>query len=247
MKLNSNNFSISLKIITLLIILLPILPIQSTKAEVTWDYVILGSSIGTWEWPEYYGEYIENDLGVNVKLHNYSVNFQSVSGLLNYLRNNEKLRDDIRNAEVITIGVGFRDMQLAIPIYGAGGKNQPQQIEMGLKTFREAYDAMLTEILSLRSPDTIIRVMDFYCPYVQNHKDLGIYENTKRYWMKFNKCITQVAKKHNIPVAQVFQEMNGPHGDYDPNEKSYLHRDGKHLNDEGYKVVAKLFRELGYT
>jgi len=39
----------------------------------TWDYVILGSSIGTW-WARIYGDMVESDLGVKIRYHDYYVN-----------------------------------------------------------------------------------------------------------------------------------------------------------------------------
>ncbi len=240
MKYDSNRYIIASVLITILVIFLTINPTQSAKKEKTWDYVILGSYLETCGWTEYYGDYIETDLGVTIVRHDYMWPSQLASMLLENLRNKEELRDDIINAEVITIGVGIADMRYAILYY-------PQRINEELKTFRETYDAILSEILSLNnSTDTIIRVMDFYCPSVQSHKDSGIYEDTKRYWMKFNKCIAEVAEKHGILVAQVFQAMNGVHGDDDPNAQGYLASDGLHLSDKGYLVVANLFRELGY-
>ena len=233
-------FIVALIVISFIIIIFPISPIRSAKKEKTWDYVILGGMIGTWRSTEYYGDYIETDLGVTIVRHDYMWPEQMVSQLLENLRKKEDLRDDIINAEVITIGVGFADMDYTA-LYS------PHLINEKLKTFRETYDAILSEILSLNnSTDTIIRVMDFYCPYLRLYTDRGIYEDTKRTWMEFNTCIAEVAEKHGIPVAQVFQAMNGVHGDDDPNEKGYLASDGQLLNDEGHQVVAKLFRELGY-
>ena len=230
---------IPLTVLALITILFPISPIRSAKKEKTWDYVILGCGRGTW-WTDYYGDYIETDLGVTIVRHDYMWPSLLASMLLENLQNKEELRNDIINAEVITIGVGFFDMNYAT-LYS------PHRINEELKTFRETYDAILSEILSLNnSTDTIIRVMDFYCPYLRQYTDRGFYEDTKRYWMEFNTCIAEVAEKHGIPVAQVFQAMNGVHGDDDPNEKGYLASDGQYLSDEGYKVVAKLFRELGY-
>jgi lysophospholipase L1-like esterase len=231
---------VKLIVISSIIIIFPISPIRSAKKEKTWDYVFIGGARGTWGWTEYYGDYIETDLDVTIVRHDYHYPKLLASMLLENLQNNEELRYDIINAEVITIGVGFYDMNFAT-LYA------PHLINEKLKTFRETYDAMLSEILSLNnSSDTIIRVMDFFCPYLRRYTDRGIYEDTKRYWMEFNKCIADVAEKHGIPVAQVFQAMNGIHGDDDPNEKGYLAPDGVTLSDEGNKVVANLFRELGY-
>jgi hypothetical protein len=233
-------FIVVLIVIAFIIILFPIFPTRSAKKEKTWDYVFIGGAIGTFGWTEYYGDYIETDLGVTIVLHDYHWPMQWASMFLEDLQNKEELRDDIINAEVITIGVGFYDMNYAV-LYSSHPINEK------LKTFRETYDAILSEILSLNnSSDTIIRVMDFYFPYVQSYKDSGIYEDTKHHWVEFNKCIAEVAEKHGIPVAQVFQAMNGIHGDDDPNEKGYLASNSLTLSDEGYWVVAKLFRELGY-
>jgi hypothetical protein len=74
----------------------------------TWDYVALGDS-----WPagfgveksyvEYYAEFIEQDLGVRVEVHNFAMSGQSATRLLGQLRNKEELREAIQSAEVITI------------------------------------------------------------------------------------------------------------------------------------------------
>jgi len=211
----------------------------------TWDYVVLGSSIGTW-WAPYYGDLMESDLGVKIVYHDYYVGSQPVSGLLHNVINNEKLREDIRKAEVITIGVGSADIRGAIRRHNEFSRSDRRQLEQEVKVFRETYNSMLSEVVSMASPtDTIIRIMDFYCPYVGQHKEKGIYSSTKQYWMKFNKCIIQAGRRHSIPVARVFEAFNGPLGDDDPVDKGYL-ADGVHSNEKGMKLIAEEFRKLGY-
>jgi lysophospholipase L1-like esterase len=220
-------------------------PLPDVTGE-TWDYIILGSSIGTW-WAQYYGDLVESDLGVKLIYRSYYESHQSVFGLLKNIRNDERLRGDIQKAEVITIGVGSADMFYAVTNFGAGGQNDQTRLKEEVNTFRETYETMLTELLSLTSPtDTIIRVMDFYYPYVGRDQEKGIYNQTKRSWQRFNKCIIQAARKHGIPVAQVFQAFHGSHGNDDPAEKGYLDPDGKHSSEAGMKVIAEEFRKLGY-
>ncbi len=213
----------------------------------TWDYVILGSSIGTW-WAEYYGDLVESDLGVELLYHNYYVGSQTVSELLFNIRNMERLREDIQKAEVITIGVGCADMFTVIETFGADGfLKDPKRIKEKLDEFRETYDSMLTELLSLTSPtDTIIRTMDFYYPYVGIYQARGIYNQNKQYWQEFNKCIVQVSQKYGIPVAKVFEAFHGPQGNDDPVEKGYLDGWDIHSSEEGEKVIAAEFQKLGY-
>jgi len=220
-------------------------PLPDVTGE-TWDYVILGSSIGTW-WAENYGALMESDLGVKIVYHSYSAHNQSVGQLLQGVIRNDELREDIRTAEVITIGSGFADMYVdAIRGYTLGAYDR-QEMEQKVKAFRETYNSMLDEVLTLASPsDTIIRTMDFYYPYVSYDQEKGIYNQTKRYWQKFNKCIVQAARKRGIPVANVFAVYNGLDGNNDPVDKGYITYDRFNPSEEGMKVIAEEFRKLGY-
>jgi hypothetical protein len=220
-------------------------PLPDVAGE-TWDYVILGSSIGTW-WAENYGALIEADLGVKIVYHSYYVGGQPVGKLLQSVISNERLREDIRTAEVITIGSGFADMYFdAILLYNDGIYNR-QEMEQKVKAFRETYDSMLDEVLTLASPsDTIISTMDFYYPYVGKDQEKGRYNQNKRYWQKFNKSIVQAARKRGIPVADVFAAYNGLDGNDDPVDKGYIAGDRLHPSEEGMKVIAEEFRKLGY-
>ena len=51
--------------------------------------------------------------------------------------------------------------------------------------------------------------------------------------------------ERGILVADTGSALNGPNRDEDPCDKGYLY-DGIHENDEGAKVVADVFRKLGY-
>jgi len=215
-------------------------------AAETWDYVILGSSIGAW-WAEYYGDLVESDLGVKLVYRNHWAPGQLVWELLRNIRIDETLRSDIKEAELITIGVGINDMFYEIETSVAGGLVDKDRLSKKLDTLRETYDTMLTELLSLTSPtDTIIRTMDFYYPYIGRDQEKGIYSETKRWWQEFNKRIVEVAGKHGIPVAKIFEAFHGSGGNDDPAEKNYLDADGRHSSEEGMKVIAAEFHKLGY-
>ena len=88
--------------------------------------------------------------------------------------------------------------------------------------------------------------MDFYYPYVGRDREKGIYDQTKRYWQEFNESIVEVARKHGIPVAKVFQAFHGSDGTDDPVKKNYLDQDGRHSSEEGMRVIAAEFQKLGY-
>jgi hypothetical protein len=171
------------------------------------------------------------------------------------VQNDEKLRADIRQAELVTIGVGFADMYFdCMTDYPGLGTHERKQrkesrrkVEKKVQIFRETYDALLDEVLDLASStDTVIRVMDFYFPFVAMYREMGIYDETMHYWKAFNECIINSARKHNIPVAHIFLLFNGANGDEDPVEKGWIAYDGLHPNEIGKELIAAEFRKLGY-
>jgi hypothetical protein len=212
-----------------------------------WDYVILGCSIGTW-WYSYYQAHMESDLGITLAIHNYYVSGQPLADLYKNLLNNESLRDDIRKAEVITIGIGFFDMYFS-PFFHKyiNGLSDDNQLEQKIKVFRETYDLMLDEVVKLASTShTLIRIMDLYFPDVRRHREMGIYSISKKYWMKFNECIHESGLLHGIPVAHIFEAFNGLDGEDDPILKGYISGDRLHPSRQGLELIAEEFLRLGY-
>jgi lysophospholipase L1-like esterase len=155
-----------------------------------WDYVALGDSwaagygvVGGRSYVVYYAAHIEADLGVKVTLHNWGRSGLSSGGLLAMLRNNQELRNAISEAEVVTFEIGGNDMIVPLQVYrfgSCGGADNLDCCRERLTSFRANFDAIIAEILSLRSTtDTIIRTMDYGYPWVNRDKELGIYEDLK--------------------------------------------------------------------
>lgn len=166
--------------------------------------------------------------------------------LFRNVMNNERLREYIRKAEVITIGVGSADMFNAIQDFALELIDQ-RELEETVEEFRKTYNSLLSDVVSIASPtDTYIRIMDIYFPWVGRYKEKVIYSSVKHYWMKFNECIRQAGNRNSIPVAYIFQAFNGPRSGDDPADKGYLGYDGKHSSEKGMKLIAKEFHKLGY-
>lgn len=210
----------------------------------SWDYVVLGDSTA-WGFPDYYAADIEADLGVKVTVHYRTVGNLSSGVLLSMLRDDQELRSDISKAEVVTFIANPTEHIGWHIITGTGTHDCSPEALAG---YRADLDAIITEILSLRggSP-TIIRAMDYYCPIYSQWKARGEYEENRRCWEALNEIIHQAAAEHNVPVAHVYDAFNGPNHDEDPREKGYIGPDGQHTSKEGRKVIADLFRELGYA
>jgi hypothetical protein len=215
-----------------------------------WDLVIFGSS-QAWGIGELYAAYIEEDLGVKVTVHDEIAGSQTAYGLLKNLRELERLRELVSEAEVVTFqGSHTASISETNPFdYDCAFAWEFYVVNCSIETFDKYIadlEAIIEEILSLRdgSP-TIIRAMDYYCPIYSEFKEQGIYEECSQCWENSNIAIHQAAAAYNVPVARVYDAFNGPNHDEDPHDKGYLLIDG-HTNEQGQKVIARLFHELGY-
>lgn len=188
-------------------------------------------------------------MGVKVTVHDWTVGDQHSVALLRALRNNQELRSDIREAEVVTFYIPPEHLRTALYSYmdgSCGGEDNQDCFREGLTLYKADVDAIIAEILWLTSTsDTLIRAMTYYNSLVNYHKELGIFEDLNPYFQALNEYVVQVASEHNIPVAQVYLAFNGPNGDEDPADKGYM-SDLWHTNSVGAALIADLHRELGY-
>jgi len=67
-------------------------------------------------------------------------------------------------------------------------------------------------------------------------------------WRNLNQALFEIAREEGIQTADVYQAFNGADGIQNPEDKGYDTKgDFDFLsNQTGYKVIAGLFRSLGY-
>ena len=217
-----------------------------------WTYVALGDSwtgniCGGLSYVDYYADYIESDLGVKVRVLNEQINDLYMDELLSNLRTKQQLRNEISEAKVVTFLIGGGDAEGIVLNPGV------TDIRKALAPWREIYDAVIDEILSLRSTsDTIIRAIDYGNPWVSYLKKQGILDQVYPNCAAWVEQIAEAASEHNIPVARVYLAWNGPNGDEDPVAKGYTCGDVSklqsvvHPNEAGNRVIAEVLRKLGY-
>ena len=221
----------------------------------TWDYVALGDS-----WPagygveksyvDYYAEFIEQDLGVQVEVHNFSVSGQSATLLLGQLRNNVEIREAIQAAEVITIYTGWNDLFRQLELYRreeCGGEDNLDCIRERVVTLNANIDGILDEILSLTSTqDTLIRIAENGIPLMNSWLDKGWFEILRGpCYEDWSEHLIAAAEARGITVVYTYHVLNGPDGDQ-PMDESIMQSDAIHPNDEGHKLLARLHRDVGY-
>ena len=207
-----------------------------TDASASWDYVALGDSLAVGigahgGYVDRYASYIRIDTGAHVNVLNLGQSGQTSSQLLHALRSDATMRQALGAAEVITFNIGINDLGHAGEAYRngtCGGENNQECLHAAVEAFEENWDAVIVELLSLRSTgNTIIRTAGIgYTPRVD--------EVFEPYLDEVNRHVATTTANNDIPYTQPY--LGGEH----------LSPDGFHPNDSGYEVIADQLRELGY-
>ncbi|MBV9454119.1 MAG: hypothetical protein JOZ19_08390 [Rubrobacter sp.] len=203
----------------------------------SWTYVALGDSlaVGLYASRSYvdrYADYINTDTGTQVSLMNYGQSGERSSQLLNALRGDNSLRQALSAADVITFNIGINDFGHAVEAYEdgtCGGADNQDCLRMALEMFEANWDAIIAELLSLRSTrNTIIRTVGLgHTPHIDNVLE--------PYLNEVNEHIATTSTNNHVPYVQPYLDT----GDLNP--------DGIHPNDKGYEVIAAQLRGLGYA
>jgi len=226
----------------------------AARGDKEWDLVVMGECLMFRLMPRY-AAHLERDLGVKVKIHDWARIELGSSYLLEDLRTDPELRRDIGEAEVVIFDIVPTVFANPANTYSfgspgaCGGTDNQDCLREALKVYKADTDAIIAEIVSLRSPsEALIRTMDthgFMVKEVKEWKAAGAFEVMNTYIQDANEHVIQVASEHHIPVARVYAAFMGPNGDEDPMDKGYVY-DGLHPTEEGADLMAELFRELGY-
>jgi lysophospholipase L1-like esterase len=233
-------------------------PTPTTPPSVTvdWDYTALGDSLAFGAIAERgyvprYADFLRTDANARVTVVDLGVPGWTSADLLDALRNNQALRERLMNAEVVTFDVGGNDLLGARRRFREGTCGGPTNLDCFrtvVDEFKQNWDAILAELLALRSRDnTILRTMDVYNPFVAEQKALGIFDTLRPYLDEVNEHIARTSAQAGIPCARVFVAFNGPNGDQDANAAGLLALDLVHPNDNGHEVIAQAIRQLGYA
>lgn len=114
-------------------------------------------------------------------------------------------------------------------------------------SFANLYDAILTEIVTLSNPGTIIRTMTHYYGDLTKAEPIFYFDEDLRPFIEpVNEEILQIAAAHIVPVARVDIAFNGLTGEEDPVAKGYLAADTLHTTQLGAAKIAETHRALGY-
>jgi|GEM_PF-1698938 len=224
--------------------------IEETGVE-EWTYVTLGDSLNM-TYPSMLVEMMEEDLGIRITYMRRWIGGDHSSLMLERLRSSDSLRQDLRDADVITFDIPYnifeKPCQFACGASDEGceGLTKEECLAEAAETYMADTDAILAEIdMICDSSKTLIRTMDSYQFFIKESKDAGSFEMINKYWRECNEHLIAEAAKYNIPVIRTYDAFMGESGEEDPMDSNLIYN-GKNQTEEGAEIVAKLFHEVGY-
>ena len=224
-------------------------------------YVPMGNSLtfyplGSQSFNARYAAMLEEDFSVDVDVRGHTVGGQRTDDFLEQLRTNDRLREDLGDADVVTLlipndewaepfstaaGMGGRDPS------ECGGEDHQQCVRDVIDSYQQQVDRIFDELTAIVDPaETLVRVLDFY-QFMTNATTPETFDILYPYWHEGQEYVEQVAGQHGIPVAQVFDDFMGTDGLYvDLIADGLVHPDGLHPTAEGAGRIAALVHDLGY-
>ena len=219
-------------------------------------YVALGDSlaVGTGGasykgYVDRYADYLITDISTRVSVINLGQDGQTSSELLHALRNDAHSRYAVSTASVITFNTGLNDLGHAGEAYEngtCGGADNQDCLRAAVETLKENWDAIIAELLSLRSSsNTIIRTIGM------GHTPKIFVDDTVTTWPTEGKIedvrsLKPYVEEVNYHIATTTADKDVPYVEIHL-EKGQVNPDGVHPNDEGYQVIAEQLRELGHS
>lgn len=224
-------------------------------------YVPMGNSLtfyplGSESFHARYAAMLEEDFGVDVEVRQRAVGGQRTDDFLEQLRTNDGLREDLGDADVITLLIP--NDEWAVPFSTAagmdgraasecGGEDHQQCLRDVIGSYKQQVDQIFDELTAIVDPaETLIRVQDFY-QFRTNFTTPEAFDVVYPYWREAQEYVEQVAGRHGIPVAQVFDDFMGTDGLYvDLVADGLVSSGGFHPTAEGAERIATLVHDLGY-
>ena len=121
-----------------------------------------------------------------------------------------------------------------------------------IQNWRENFKSIIHEIKLLAgSKGAVLQTMTFqHSPYFTDMwKENDRFNECILCWRNLNKVLFEIAREEGIQTADVYQAFNGADGIQNPEDKGYDTKGDFYYflsNQTGYKVIAGLFRSLGY-
>jgi lysophospholipase L1-like esterase len=216
-------------------------------------YTALGDSIavgvgGSRGYVPRFADFLEAQIGAPVQMSNVACSGCTTFDLLNQVRTDPLVREQISRSTVLTWDIGGNDFLLARAAYlqgQCGGPTGEACLQLGVHLFEQNWDAIIAEISALTSGrPVVVLTMDVYDPFERGDEG-GSQAVFRPYLEQANAHMIATASAAGFIVAPVHEAFNGSAGDEDPNMKGYIADDAIHPTDAGHQRIADLLAEAG--
>lgn len=217
----------------------------------TWDLVALGDSMATGYgvgldevYTQQYAALLEDELDITVTVRSHATNeLTTVAEWVEVVATDESLRTDLREAEIVTLWLGFHDIGEAV--FGGCTGDWPDPLkacfEEATASMPSDFDELLASIKDLVPEEATVLMADIGIPPAVLDQWSG-----KPFWpqmkhLLFDRMRDSVhvaAGANGVTVVHSYEALVGPNGEVP--YPQFLQSDRIHLNAEGHRFVAEL-------
>jgi len=195
-----------------------------------------------------YAEYVENDLDVEVDIINWAASEdRSLARWVQAVTTDEIFRMDLKNADIITIWIGWYDI---MPYIYKTDRVYKKELNMTTEKMGDSLHILFSEITRLADPkETLILVAETGIPpgIVKAWKENNTFQELKEYaYEDWRDYLVKAAEENKIKVVPTYKTYNGPEGNSILPDV-YMQSDGIHLSAKGHKLMADIHRNMGYN
>lgn len=235
-------------------------PGASLDTSEPWDLVWYSDS-GGWYVADLWAETIEQELGVDVRVHDHSAGGLAAVEVLESLgeptEGRSRLgdtRDDVAEAEIIVVygnpeGSGATsDLGDACVTTSAVPRDPPTRYSAeDFGPYREVLEAIYERVFALVGDrPVIVRAIDLYNPVIADWRLAGVEEQCTEAWEAWSDTIRDAATEFDVPLVSMYDVFNGPDHSEDPREKGYIISDGEHTMPAAREAMVAALHEAGY-
>lgn len=221
-----------------------------------WDLVWFSDSTGRGI-AGLWGERIEQEFGIEVRVHDESRGGLSAATVLGWINDGDTSRSELRellsDAEVIVVFGNPRDsgytadMETCVSTSTIPRDPPSRYSSEDFEPYRGVLSSIYEIIFDLRDGKrTIVRAVDMYNPVIADWREAGIEAECTESWKMFAQTIREAAAEYDVPTASMFDAFNGPGHNEDPREKGFIGPDKQHTTEEGKAAMVEVLDALGY-
>ncbi len=198
-------------------------------------------------WVGRYASLVEDEYGIDVAVENLALEGQFSGELLQEVRSDDDLRQQLAGADVVLIGTGGADLNLGDDALSSGTCEGKACYVPVVREFARDFEAIVSEVASLQGSGGVIRALaspnvvpgaEDIVPSFITH-EIGLYQAKT-----LRNAICATMEEHGGRCVDAFDAFNGPTGMKDAYEAGLLNlQDCCYPSQGGHQLIAEMLLE----